>query len=71
MLPTLSNLDYGQLDGVQDGGLAQDAYLKAIDKTCTESEKNLIRNQLLAYCKMDTLAMVNVWSEFWKFISRN
>ena len=64
VLPTLSNLDYSQLDGVQDGGLAQDAYLRAIDKTNTESERDRIRSQLLAYCKMDTLAMVEVWRKF-------
>ena len=64
VLPTLSNLDYSQLDGVQDGGLAQDAYLRAIDTTCSHDEINRIRNQLLAYCKLDTLAMVEMWQAF-------
>lgn len=64
VLPTLAQLDYSQLDGVKDGGLAQEAYLRAIDPACGEEDKAQIRRQLLAYCKLDTLAMVAIWEKF-------
>jgi len=63
MVPELS---YKQLDTVQDGGGAQFAYLTAVGQT--EEQPNAeriesIRKQLLAYCKLDTLAMVKIWQK--------
>ncbi len=63
MVPELS---YKQLDTVQDGGGAQLAYLKAIgkaDEVPTAEGIELIRKQLLAYCELDTLAMVKIWEK--------
>lgn len=49
---------YKELDGVQNGGEAMQAFanLSKLDET----EKEKMRNALLAYCKLDTLAMVKV-----------
>ena len=61
MVPELS---YRHLDTVQDGGGAQQAYLKAIGTPNVRpapEEIELIRKQLLAYCELDTLAMVKIW----------
>ena len=61
MVPELS---YKHLDTVQDGGGAQQAYLKAIGTPYVRpapEEIELIRKQLLAYCELDTLAMVKIW----------
>jgi len=49
---------YKQLDGVQNGGEAMNAYAKLV--TMEESEQERIRRALLEYCKLDTLAMVRV-----------
>lgn len=49
---------YKQLDGVQNGGEAMNAYAKLA--TMTEAEQERIRRALLEYCKLDTLAMVRV-----------
>jgi hypothetical protein len=57
-------LSYAQLDlagKVANGGDAQTAYLEAIDSATTPERKAAIHAELLAYCKLDTLAMVRVW----------
>lgn len=53
--------DYDNLDGVKDGGMAMDAYAKAIDPDTLRDEKQLIKQQLLQYCEMDTQAMVQIF----------
>jgi hypothetical protein len=65
VLPTVvPELRYDALDGVQDGGMAMEAFMEAIQPdTCTE-RKNQIEQQLLAYCKLDTYAMVRLWQVF-------
>ena len=45
------------LPGVRDGGMAMDAYLGHIPTT-TSARKAAIHGELLAYCALDTLAMV-------------
>lgn len=57
-------LRYDALNGVQDGGMAMDAYLEAIHPSTLPERKNQIEQQLLAYCKLDTYAMVRLWQVF-------
>lgn len=57
-------LRYDALDGVQDGGMAMEAFLEAINPTTSADRKNQIEQQLLAYCKLDTYAMVRLWQVF-------
>lgn len=49
---------YKELNGVQNGGEAMQAFANLSKLDATEKEK--MRNALLAYCKLDTLAMVRV-----------
>ena len=65
VLPTVApHLDYTQLEDVQNGTLAQLAYLDIIDpSTETDEREQKIRN-LLNYCELDTQAMVEVVSYF-------
>jgi hypothetical protein len=49
---------YQELDGVQNGGEAMNAFANM--SKLEDSEKQKIRNALLKYCKLDTLAMVKV-----------
>ncbi len=59
VLPALvPELNYKNLDGVQDGGGAQLAWIEAASSD--EMKRRNIANQLLAYCKLDTLAMVKI-----------
>lgn len=57
-------LRYDALDGVQDGGMAMEAFLEAIHPDTPAVRKTQIEQQLLAYCKLDTYAMVRLWQVF-------
>ncbi|MBU1376322.1 MAG: DUF2779 domain-containing protein [Alphaproteobacteria bacterium] len=57
VVPTLS---YGDLDEVNDGLAAQRAYLEAIDPGVTEDRRRTLHERLTAYCRLDTLAMVEL-----------
>lgn len=59
VLPALvPELSYAELDGVQHGGDAQLAWMLAAK--ADPEERDRIANQLLEYCKLDTLAMVEI-----------
>jgi hypothetical protein len=61
LLPTIApELDYSRLAGVQDGASAQQAYLEAIAPGTTAERRGEIERDLLAYCRQDTLAMVEI-----------
>ncbi|MCK4974643.1 MAG: DUF2779 domain-containing protein, partial [Sulfurimonas sp.] len=49
---------YKELDGVQNGGEAMNAFANM--SKLGDDEKQKMRNSLLEYCKLDTLAMVRV-----------
>ncbi len=59
------DLAYDSLEGVQDGMAAQGAFLEAMAPETTPERKTEIEQQLLAYCELDTFAMVRLW-EFFK-----
>lgn len=61
VLPTIApDLDYKQLGEVQHGGDAQAAFIEAIAPETTYGRREEIRQALLEYCKLDTLAMVRL-----------
>lgn len=61
VLPTIApDLDYGALEGVQDGNAASEAYAEAISSDTPSDRKEELRSQLLEYCRYDTLAMVRL-----------
>jgi Domain of unknown function(DUF2779) len=65
VLPGLCpELSYTQLDGVKNGDMAVEVFKEAINPTTTLERKRDIEHQLLEYCKMDTYAMVRMWSIF-------
>lgn len=59
LFPNDPNLDYHNLADVHNGGEATDTYLalRGMDK----EERDRLRRSLLAYCGLDTLAMVTLW----------
>lgn len=57
-------LSYDKLQGVQDGGMAMDAFLEAIHPATPPARKREIEQQLLEYCQLDTYAMVRLWQVF-------
>ena len=61
VLPTVApHLDYGSLGEVQDGNAAGTAYLRIINPETDNAECQRLVCELLAYCKLDTLAMVEL-----------
>jgi hypothetical protein len=65
VLPAIApELRYDALDGVQDGGMAQDAFLETIFAETPAGRKSDLERQLLDYCKLDTYAMVRMWQIF-------
>lgn len=62
VLPAIApDLSYDQLDGVQDGGMAMDAFREGISPQTSVARKAQIEKQLRAYCQLDTYAMVRLW----------
>jgi hypothetical protein len=65
VLPTIdAGIDYRSLDEVRDGEAAQTAYLEAIHADTTSERRTALRDALLAYCRLDTLALVRLVDYF-------
>jgi len=58
------DLSYGDLEGVADGGMASAAFREAIAKQTPAARREKIEQELLDYCRLDTLAMVRMWEVF-------
>ena len=58
---------YGELDMVKHGGDAMNIY-KKLENSKDQDEIKRYRTSLLAYCKLDTLAMVEVLRQLKKVI---
>jgi len=65
VLPALCpDLSYDDLEGVQNGGMAMDAFKEALSPKTSAVRKAEIERQLLSYCELDTYAMVRMWAAF-------
>ena len=61
VLPAMApELNYSQLEEVQNGGGAQGAYIEAIKPDTGAQRREELRNNLIEYCKLDTFAMVKI-----------
>ena len=73
VLPTLfpndDELDYKKLGSIQNGGDAMDTFAK-LHLLKGKSKLAEIKKDLLAYCRLDTLAMVRIWEKL-HFIIEN
>ena len=61
LFPNDPELDYHNLEGVHNGGEASAAFANMAKMTPEELETT--RKQLLAYCGLDTYALVKVWDK--------
>ena len=62
LYPDDPELDYHNLPLIHDGGEASQAFLNLKDKSKEDQEE--IREGLLRYCELDSLAMVKIWEKF-------
>lgn len=61
VLPTVApDIDYGQLEEIQNGTAASNAYIEAIDPATDEVRREFLRERMLEYCRLDSEAMVRV-----------
>ncbi len=61
VLPTISsNMRYSELKGIQEGIESSEGYLEAIDPATDSERRAELKEQLLRYCKFDTLALVRL-----------
>ena len=65
LCPDDPELDYHNLEGIHNGGEAMAAFPDLPNHTPEEQE--IIRKNLLAYCGLDTLAMVKVLEKLYEF----
>lgn len=61
LYPNDPSLDYHNLEGIQKGDQASNAFKNM--KTMSPEEVAETRKNLLTYCKLDTFAMVKVWEK--------
>ena len=65
VLPTIgAGVDYSSLVEVRDGADAQTAYLEAIREDTPDSRRAVLSDALLAYCRLDTEALVRLVAFF-------
>ena len=57
--------NYENSEDIKDGGAAMIAYAKMQFEDLSTNDRNNLRNNLLRYCELDTLAMVMIY-EAWK-----
>jgi hypothetical protein len=59
VMPTIpGGPDYEQLEDVQEGGAAQDAYFEAVSLETSSTRRKALETALLRYCKQDTEALL-------------
>ncbi len=62
LFPDDPELDYKKLGSVQNGGDAMDTFAR-LHLLKDQSMREQIRQDLLDYCRLDTLAMVKIWEK--------
>ena len=74
VLPTLfpndDELDYKKLGSVQNGGDAMDTFAN-LHLLKDKSKLDDIKKDLLAYCRLDTLAMVRIWEKLYEIVIKS
>ncbi len=61
VLPVIAaGIEYGELEGIQEGTAASEGYLEVIDPATPEPRRAELKDQLLRYCKLDSEAMVRL-----------
>ena len=61
VMPVLvPNLSYKALN-IQEGGTASESWLKVADSKINQEEKDKLARDMLDYCQLDTLAMVEIF----------
>jgi len=68
MFPNDDELNYKKLGTIQNGGDAMETFAN-LHLLKDQSKRDEIRADLLAYCHLDTLAMVKIWEKLHKIVN--
>ena len=69
MFPNDDELDYKKLGSIQNGGDAMDTFAN-LHLLKGKSKLESIKKDFLAYCRLDTLAMVRIWEKLHKMVDK-
>ena len=61
LFPNDPSLDYHNLEGVHNGSEAMNTFSNLGNLSIEEQQ--IVRNNLLRYCELDTYAMVKIWDK--------
>ena len=61
LFPGDPSLDYHNLEGVHNGSEAMNTFANL--GNLSKEEQQIVRNNLLKYCELDTYAMVKIWDK--------
>ena len=67
VLPAITGKSYKGME-IGDGGTASVEFFKMTYENCSDAEKKKIRDNLLKYCELDTLAEVMIVNELQKIV---
>ena len=67
LFPNDESLDYHNLDLIHNGGEAMSSFATLEEKN--EEEQKYIRERLLKYCELDTLAMVKIYEKLMEVVN--
>jgi predicted RecB family nuclease len=68
IIEPMTGMSYSNLEGVKVGPEAGAAFIECLDEEICSKRKELLHQQMLDYCELDTLATVRIW-EFLKIES--
>lgn len=60
------NIDYISLEGVSDGLTASSTFEEMVSGNVSDDDRRRLRSELLAYCALDTLALLEVFEQLWR-----
>jgi hypothetical protein len=60
----MSHADLVRIAGGREAGVKLERYL--LDASLSEVERGVLRDELLEYCELDTLAMVKLLERLWE-----
>jgi hypothetical protein len=61
IIEPMTGMSYSELEGIQVGTEAGAAYAECLDPATSHERKEQLRQQMLEYCQLDTLATVRIW----------
>jgi hypothetical protein len=69
VLPALTGLSYKDME-IAEGGTASNEFLRVTFSDVIDNEREQVRNNLLEYCKLDTMGMVEIVHELERIVNK-